>query len=589
MKTTNSNNQSFWSRVSCAHKKLSEKYKELDSVITILGVMIFGSTVVTLCNAGTETKAAVKVSLTNNKAEDYFFEGEYSKAISEYQKMQNGQRWPYYQAKLAEVYSISGDVKRSNELLDEVVKKRVSIIEQDGIEQYKSGDAKLGCLVSYLAYINNNSKALEYANSFYDNNKDDFNMNIMLFTLYLSQGNENKAREILDNLYENDNEKSAYELAVLAKMYISLEDNDKGIEILKKAWEKDKNDLKVYDVVSEITSSSFNNLLPKIEELSQDNEDEVCYKVWLLKHYSEDSMASSKFESLKDEINSDEIESYVVELIKHNFFKGQNNSYSTKIIDQLLKKKDPTYSDENIIATYYQNEDNHVKALEYTTKSVNLNRNYDKNYAYNIPKSIKSKSDNVKVEPYYRQAISTEPYNCDAILEIANYYKEKLSNNEKAYEFYEMASRIKPDDSEIIYNMALIKFADRDTSGGIDLINKCIALNPNKAKYYRAIAKAYYDIAKKDGVISEIRKAYNVDNNDVVTLNNAGCYYMTIGNDIDRGLYNLKCAYEMTTANIDVDIRNTIMENYESAKKIKKSLDVNSNYGVNPLLFEMLY
>ena len=152
-----------------------------------------------------------------------------------------------------------------------------------------------------------------------------------------------------------------------------------------------------------------------------------------------------------------------------------------------------------------------------------------------------------------------------------------------------MASRIKPDDSEIIYNMALIKFADRDTSGGIDLINKCIALNPNKAKYYRAIAKAYYDIAKKDGVISEIRKAYNVDNNDVVTLNNAGCYYMTIGNDIDRGLYNLKCAYEMTTANIDVDIRNTIMENYESAKKIKKSLDVNSNYGVNPLLFEMLY
>lgn len=589
MKNTDDNKQSFWNKVSCTHKKLAGKYKELDSIITILGVMVFGSTVVTLCNSGTNTKAEVKASLTNNKAEEYFFQGEYSKAISEYQKMQSGQEWPYYEAKLAEVYSASGDINRSNELLDEVVKKRVNLITQNGIDQYKSGDAELGCLVSYLSYLNGNNKALEYAKSFYEDNMDDFNMNIMMFTLYLQQGDKESARNILNNLYENDKEKSAYELAVLSKMYITLQDNSKGLEILKEAWEEDKNDLKVYDVVSEITSSSINNLLSEIDQLSKDNEDEPCYKVWLLKHYSEDSMSSSKYNDLKNEIYSEKVESYVVELIEQGFFKGADNDKIKQIIEKLERKEDPTYSDENIIATYYQNKGNNSKALEYAAKSVNSNRDYDKNYIDNIPNSTKAKSDNVRVESYYRQAISTEPFNGDAILELADYYKNELSNNEKAYEFYEIAEKIEPDSAEIIYNMAMIKFEDKDINEGIELINKCISLDPNEAKYHRALGKAYYDIGKKDEVINEIRKAYKNDNDDIVALNNAGCYYISIGNDIDRGLYNLKCAYEMIKSVDDLKVKKVIIANYEAAKEVKKSSGNDVSTTVNPLLFEMLY
>ena len=589
MKNTDDNKQSFWNKVSCTHKKLAGKYKELDSIITILGVMVFGSTVVTLCNSGTNTKAEVKASLTNNKAEEYFFQGEYSKAISEYQKMQSGQEWPYYEAKLAEVYSASGDINRSNELLDEVVKKRVNLITQNGIDQYKSGDAELGCLVSYLSYLNGNNKALEYAKSFYEDNMDDFNMNIMMFTLYLQQGDKESARNILNNLYENDKEKSAYELAVLSKMYITLQDNSKGLEILKEAWEEDKNDLKVYDVVSEITSSSINNLLSEIEQLSKDNEDEPCYKVWLLKHYSEDSMSSSKYNDLKNEIYSEKVESYVVELIEQGFFKGADNDKIKQIIEKLERKEDPTYSDENIIATYYKNKGNNSKALEYAAKSVNSNRDYDKNYIDNIPNSTKAKSDNVRVESYYRQAISTEPFNGDAILELADYYKNELSNNEKAYEFYEIAEKIEPDSAEIIYNMAMIKFEDKDINEGIELINKCISLDPNEAKYHRALGKAYYDIGKKDEVINEIRKAYKNDNDDIVALNNAGCYYISIGNDIDRGLYNLKCAYEMIKSVDDLKVKKVIIANYEAAKEVKKSSGNDVSTTVNPLLFEMLY
>ena len=110
-----------------------------------------------------------------------------------------------------------------------------------------------------------------------------------------------------------------------------------------------------------------------------------------------------------------------------------------------------------------------------------------------------------------------------------------------------------------------------------------------KLNIIRALGKAYYDIGKKDEVINEIRKAYKNDNEDIVALNNAGCYYISIGNDIDRGLYNLKCAYEMIKSVDDLKVKRVIIANYEAAKEVKKSSGNDVSTTVNPLLFEMLY
>lgn len=588
MKNTDERKDSFWNRVSSAHKRLTLKYKELDSVLTIVGVMVVGSTVITLCNKGSDTQAEVKVSLTDSKAEEYFFAGDYSKAINEYKKLESGQEWPYYEAKLAEVYSVSGDVKRSNELLDDVVKKRVTIIAENGRDMYESADGDLGTLVSYLAYVNENERAIEYAESFYKDNEDNFNLNVMMYTLYMAEDNKDAALEVLEKLSQSD-ERTAYELAIISKMYITADENDKGLEMLKEAWYKDKNDVKVYDVVSEITSSSVNNLTSKIEELAEDNDDEVCYKVWLLKHYSEDTRSSSKFTKLKGELNSYEIGSYMVELLKQGFYKDENNEYSKKVVQELINKGDATYSEENIIATYYENDKNFKKALEYTTRSVNDNRFYDKNYAENIPTELKEKGDNVRIEPYYRQAIYAEPYNCDSLLDLADYYKTKLSNNEKAYEFYSLASKIKPDDAEIIYKMAMAKLDNKEVDEAIKLIKKCTEIDSDNDTFHRTLGKIYYDEGKKDKVIGEIRKAYELDKEDIKTLNNAGCYYISSGENFSRGLYNLKCAYEMIKASDDIDEKRIITENYEAAKELKERMGDDNKVGTNPLIFEMFY
>ena len=56
-----------------------------------------------------------------------------------------------------------------------------------------------------------------------------------------------------------------------------------------------------------------------------------------------------------------------------------------------------------------------------------------------------------------------------------------------------------------------------------------------------------------------------------------------------KSIFNNEEIRSLKEANVDIDVKNTIINNYESAKAIKKSLEQNNNLGVNPLLFEMLY
>jgi hypothetical protein len=53
-------------------------------------------------------------------AEEYFYKGEYDKAIAEYENLQKKEEWPMYSVKIAEVISVAGDKDRSNIYLQKV-------------------------------------------------------------------------------------------------------------------------------------------------------------------------------------------------------------------------------------------------------------------------------------------------------------------------------------------------------------------------------------------------------------------------------------------------------------------------------------
>ena len=59
-----------------------------------------------------------------------------------------------------------------------------------------------------------------------------------------------------------------------------------------------------------------------------------------------------------------------------------------------------------------------------------------------------------------------------------------------------------------------------------------------------------------------------INNDDILTLNNAGCYYISVENNISRGYENIKGAYDKISNSTDKETKKYITKNYEKAKAL---------------------
>ena len=116
--------------------------------------------------------------------------------------------------------------------------------------------------------------------------------------------------------------------------------------------------------------------------------------------------------------------------------------------------------------------------------------------------------------------------------------------------------------------MAMVKIDLKESHEAIELINKCILLDEENEKYHRTLGTIYLEEGNKEKALEEIRKAYNINNDDILTLNNAGCYYISVENNISRGYENIKGAYDKISNSTDKETKKYITKNYEKAKAL---------------------
>ena len=570
------------------HRELDKKYSEYSSVVTIIGVILVAVVVMHLCNVGgVKEPQAETLNITDSKAEEYYYNGEYEKAINEYEGLQVKEEWPIYESKIAEIYSVMGETQRSNQILDGIIQERNDLIDKNEMAKYKDKDAELGSIVAFTAFINGSEKATDYCEYFLLENIDDKDLNKTMFTIYLSKNEKEKAMQILEKLPVDS--ESAFEMAEYASMYITLGDLDRGLQILKDAWYLDKDDIKVYDVINSITISNNAQAIQKLMSLVSENPTEPCYAAWLTKYYTQEKVKSNNTYILLSKYNSSDFGDFMLNVIDDRLFEKDSTDISKEIVDELSNKEENTYSESAVISRYYYNQGDYDKAYKYLVKSIKANGNYAENYSKLIPEVLIKKERTVKLESYYRESLYKEPYNYQEIIRIGDYYSEMMNNTDKAYEYYNLAVRIKPNDATVLYKMAKIKYKNNDKKTALELINKCIELDNTVPTYYRTLGKIYYDMGKKEEVIAEIRKAYKIDENDPKTLNNAGCYYITNEGNITRGVLNLKYAYEGILNSTDSETKKVISENYERAKELQKSSNGTEKVEVNPLGFELFY
>lgn len=556
-------------KINNTYKKMNEKNPYIEPVVMIGIPCLFVLTMILGIKSFTTVE---EINITKNSAEYLYYENKYDESIEEYNKMQKEENWPIWTVKSADIYSIKGDIKKSSSLLKEAIIKRDRIIKEEGFDNYKDKDIELINSMLFTFIMNKEydeaiSLGEQYINE-YGRNKEILKT---LFSAYISNNHIYKA-EMLTEEYPID-EKSAYDVCVLANMNMLINRWDKGLELLKDAWYLDKNELKIYDVIEDMSSFNNEKLIESIQAKIENNTNEDAYKMLLAKAYSVSKETANDAEELMKDLDDNNVDGIASDFINYEICKSRNNNseaeeYLEAAERKAEKEKKDSYVTYYISAVKAFNNEKYEEAFNLAKKSIIANQEYINNYESLIPDILLAKGNIKPTEAYFRTAMKKEPYNYETIIKIANYYSNYESNNEKARNYYELALNIKKDDSELYFKLAKLDIVDEKWEDASNNLKEAIKLEEDNPEYYRTLGAVYLKSSKNEEGIELTRKAYSMNEKDILALNNAGWYYLMVENDIARGYENIKAAYEEIPASMDESTKNSLIENYNKSKEV---------------------
>lgn len=512
-----------------------------------------------------------KITIADNVAEQYFYEVNYTKAIEEYEKLLEIDDSPMWLVKISEIYSVQGSLENSRNFISRAKELRNGQIK-DGVvtkkEDFKEKDSDLLNYIIFNEFMNKDYEASlkdgEEALNLYPTNK---NIIKTMFTVYMANKQIDKAKALISS-YPLDKE-SAYDMAEYARMLTIVDKWNEAFDYLKEAWNKDKDEYKVFDFIAQIAAYNKDSLIEKITALINKNPSETSYKMWLAKIYSMKSETSEEATKILEEVKDRDIGKIEPNLIRASILQNiKEPEAADEMIDRIISDNNSDYRVLHTAAWYYFNKKNYNVALNYCKQSILKNKNYPDNYGFLMPEIMKAMNKSHEGEPYFRTAMRKEPYNYNIMVNIANYYWHTTQDSDKALEYFKFAEMIKPNDGEVKYNMAMIHINNKREDDAISLLKDCIKIDESVPKYHRTLGTLYMIKGNMNEGIKETRAAYQADKNDILNLNNAGIYYITVEENLDRGFYNIKRAYESIVEETDKYTKDVITENYNKAKKL---------------------
>lgn len=538
------------------------------AAVALCLIMLCGITVTVKSIIATQT--VKKASIAASVAQTDFFDGKYDAAIEEYTKLQEKDEWPFWNVKIAEIYSIKGELVKSNEILRKAYESRNKIIDtkKANIDNLEEKDKELANYITFTSLMNGEyKKALEYGEVFMQEYPNDRQLLKTMFSIYMANGNKDKAKEIIDKYGKEKLEAS--DLTVLAKMNMLIDNMDEGLSLLKDAWIKDKNEIRVFDVIAQVADYNKADILDKISKLQKNDPNELAYKMWTAKIYSMSKDSAEKAEKLIDELENKDVGSINLKLIKANMYDSlEKTEKLNDILSEIVKSDEKSLVGYHAAAWLAYNNGNYDDAFKNCEKSIEMDKDYSDNYVFLMPEIMEKQDKSEDVDAYFRTALYKDPFNYEIILKTAEYYGNTLKSSSKALYYYDFASKMNPKDAEIYYNMALIKINNQREDEAVELLKKSISISDKNPKYHRTLGTIYINKEKNEDAIKEIRTAYNLDKNDIKTLNNAGCYYISVEGDVARGMTNLKAAYDGINDKTSADEKDTITDNYTRVKDL---------------------
>ncbi len=568
--------------------KLTKNNSSICILIYILAAMLI-AIVIKVAMKGEEP-----ISIAENAGQEYFLNVDYENALKEYETLQVKEKWPGYNMEIAKIYSVKGDYIKSNEYIEKAYEMRNVAIDEGDKEKYKDKDIKLINNIIVTSIINGEfEKAVSYCEVFLNDYPDNMELIKTAFMAYLFNNNIAEAQAI--NITYNMKSNNSADMAVGAKMQALLNDYESSIETLKEAFKKDNNEMTVFDVLVQIYNENEEETIKALEKEVNDKKDKEVYDLFLAKVYSLNEENYQKSEEYLNKVKYKFYNTINYKFIEAEIFKNSNLKEAKKILSSISEENEENYigAYAKALERYYCGD--YEGALNACKESILLNKDYTANYSEMIPKIInKIKSDETNPdgtkkqveEPYLLMALEKEPYNCKLILNMADYYNNIVLDTNKALYYYELASKIKPQDCDIIYKRALIKINMQRNDEAYELLKEGIEIEKDDSRFRRALGALYLTQEKNDEAIAQIRKAYKIDKDDILNLSNAGCYYIAVANDKKRALTNFEAAYEgIGKAQLTSEQVKIITDNYNRIK----ALDDNSKTAFTLADFKLFY
>lgn len=496
--------------------------------------------------------------ITENKAEEYYYNREYDKAIEEYNNIKekdSNKGDGLWDAKISEIYSVKGDIDNSRKSLEAALQlgsKNSEVLNYVVFTEFMNKD--------YKDSLTQGEKALKQF-------PEDKKLIKTMFTVYMANNVKDNAKKLLANYPLDD--KSSVDTAEYARMLMLNGQWEQGYKELRNAWNLDKDEYKIYDILAQLSVYNKDTLLENVTTLSEKNPDDLAYKMWLAKIYSLSDATADQANKLLQDLKTKNVGKIEVKLIEASVLQGlKQNDKADELIRNVIDENKGDYRILHTAGWYYLNKKDLINAEKYCRESIIKNKAYTDNYGFLMPEILKAEGKSIEGEPYFRTAMLKEPYNYNIMLTIANFYWYTTKNTEKAMEYFNYAQLVNPEEPEIKYNMAQIDISNKKIDDAISLLQQSIKLNDSIAKYHRTLGTIYLLNGKQADGIKEIRYAYGSDQEDILTLNNAGCYYVSVEQNLEKGEYNLRKALEGINSNTDQYTSDTIKENYKKAKDI---------------------
>lgn len=509
----------------------------------------------------------------SEKGNEYFYSSNFEESIKVYESINKTDKrsaiWP---AKISELYLLQDDNENAEKYM------KISMEKED-----KNGEAHSILL---------NNEFLNLKEKFVENriNEDDYTkiyqhvkealdmypenneIKRIAFAIYLFHGDGTNAKKILDS-YATKNF-TASELCDKAMMYFQMNDSKAAYSTLIKAYELDKNEMKIYDSTYEAYMSN-KNILNELIDLANENDSELFYKLALTKIYVS-NVDLNKGEELLNEIGSTKLENNFIipQLLMVELLNNKNQlDKEWDIISDLLNNHSDDYKVNYLTSCYWLSKNDIEKAIKYFKIAIKQNKNYLPLYTKLAPDILEMKGEPNKAIPYLHYALYYSPYNSLTYVSNGYYNLYSMNNSVNALKHFKIAQIFNEDDLELKYQTALVYLSNHNYNEAIEMLNKCIKKDSKNIKYHRTLGTTYVIAKMQDEAIKEINIAYELDKTNILTLNNLGCYYITVEGNIEKSFENIEKSFKSLKEEHDEYTIKTITENYNKITDLKKKYE----------------